>query len=162
MKDGEGRDLTVEYGVPIFFGVWAVIGWWAILRDSYVWSDFGLDPGPVLMPLLVLSLLSIGSLAMLVRAVMLTRRGGVFTRNLLRNLTVPAAFAGTVLLMVPLMYRIGFLATATLFAFGWMVVLVEAWHGAIWRRLLGILVATALGVGLVTYVFVDLIRVPLP
>ncbi|MCF3935380.1 tripartite tricarboxylate transporter TctB family protein [Acuticoccus sp. M5D2P5] len=157
------RDLTVEFGVPVFFGLWAVIGWWAILGDSYVWTDFGLDPGPVLMPVLVLSFLSIGAVIMFARAVLLTlRRDGRFEGRIFRNLWIPAVFAGSVLLMVPVMYRIGFLATALIFAFGWMCVLAEAWHGNWKRRLLMIVIASAVGVGLLTYIFAEVIRVPLP
>lgn len=162
---GEERpDLVVEFGVPIFFGIWAVVGWLAIVDHPYLWMDWGQDPGPDIMPVIVLSLLSAGSAAMLLRAVVVwMRRGGTLRSPALRNLAVPFAFAGTLLLVVPAMGWTGFFPAALAFAVVWTFALSDSERRVgLLRRGVEAVLSAALGVGLVAWIFIRVIHVPLP
>lgn len=163
-QDDNRPDLAAAFGAPIFFGLWCVAGWWSILRDPFLWADYGLDPGPSVMPVIVLTLLSTGSVLMLARAVYLAFAGTArVSADLFRHLLVPALFTLSIVALVPLMYRIGFIPAALAFCLGWMLVLHDR------RRRLGLprllaetMLSTAAGVGLVAYAFIQLIHVPLP
>lgn len=162
--ENETPDLAVLFGTPIFFGAWAVAGWWAVWGDPWLWSDYGLDPGPSVLPTIVLTLLSVGSLVMLGRALVVWRGGtGRASADLFRHLGTPAAFALSIVALVLVMFSTGFLLAALVFSAGWMLVLADRERPISWRRrLLEVAVSTGIGVGLITYLFVSLIHVPLP
>jgi len=160
----EKPDLVVEFGVPIFFGIWAVLGWVAIIDHPFLWMDWGEDPGPDLMPVIVLSLLSFGAAVMLVRAIVIAaRRGGTFRSAALGNLAAPFAFAGTLLLVVPAMRWAGFVPAALLFAVAWTFALSDHERRiGLPRRAAEAVIAAGAGVGLIAYLFIHVIHVPLP
>lgn len=162
---GAGRDPRLELGAALFFALWPLAGWWAVSGDAYLWSDFGADPGPSLMPAIVLTLLSAGSLAMVLRALVLLRAGRATLPPgpLVSRLLTPLLFVVTLLALVPLMQAVGFVAAGALFAAGWMLALRDRarTHGPV-RHLLEVVLATAIGIGLIYYVFARVIDVPLP
>ncbi len=155
------RDL----GAALFFGLWAGVGWYAVSGDAYLWSDFGADPGPSLMPAIVLTLLTLGSFAMLVSAVRKLRASdapwsGI---DIFARLRVPLLFIASLIAMVPLMRLVGFVPAGALFAAGWTWVLYDADRDrGIARRIAEVAAATIVGVGLIYIVFVRIIHVPLP
>lgn len=163
-RDEERPDLVVEFGVPVFFGLWAVLGWVAIADHPYLFIDWGEDPGPDLMPVIVLSLLSLGSAVMLARAVVLAAtRGGAPRSEAFRNLAVPIAFAGTLLLVVPAMRWVGFVPAALAFAVVWTFALRAGERRiGLARRAAEAVLAAGLGVGLIAALFIRVIHVPLP
>ena len=159
------NDPHRDLGAAIFFATWSVIGWYAVAGDAYLWSDFGADPGPSLMPAIVLSLLSVGSFAMLLSALVRLRRARPrkTNRSLFSRLLTPILFVGSLVAVVPLMQAVGFLAAGAVFSAGWMFVLHDSDRGrSVARRLLETAMATIIGLGLIFYVFVRVIHVPLP
>ena len=54
-----------DVAVGLFILAWAVVGWISVAGNSRLFGDFGRDPGPALMPVVVLAILSAGGLAIL-------------------------------------------------------------------------------------------------
>ncbi|MEH6728841.1 MAG: hypothetical protein V7703_22065, partial [Hyphomicrobiales bacterium] len=69
------QSFASDIAVSAFFLIWAVIGWISLLGDANLFSDLytGADPGPTLLPIIVLSVLSVGGAALAAGA-LLSRR----------------------------------------------------------------------------------------
>ena len=155
-----------EIGVGMFFGVWCIVGWWSLLNTSELWQDdYDLDAGPGLLPKLILGILSFGALSLLVKGLFGLRQQilpPIMWGSLLRSALVPMSLI-LVLLVFPLVIQwIGFIPAGTFFALGWMSYLGirdgQAITSSFWvKNMLG----TAFGVGLIYFVFIFLIGVPL-
>ena len=134
------------------------------MQTPALWTgDHGADPGPGLLPIMVLTALSLGSLVLLgaglrqaVAGGMASGRWSKMTEGSLR----PAIFVLTLLIYVSAISFAGFAAASAVFCF--------AWIGALGASAIGgrgpwlqALVGAAIGVTLIYFVFVYLIRVPL-
>ncbi len=69
------HDFASDIAVSAFFLIWAIVGWISLLGDDSLFSDLyaGADPGPTLLPIIVLSVLSVGGIALAIGA-LVTRR----------------------------------------------------------------------------------------
>lgn len=149
-----------------FVAVWALAGWWSHLRnDQIVGVDFGVDPGPGLLPAIALCILTGGAVA-LMAAGLLGLRGTAGNwpdpRHLARQSAMPLLLVATLAGYVPLVRAVGFLPANICFAFAWMVLLTGRRVYAHPKRVFSVIAAGALiGVGLVYALFIRWIGVPL-
>ena len=149
-----------------FLGAWSVVGWWSAIGTSALWSDeYGVDPGPGLLPMLVLAILSMGAAILLVgglRRILSESTENGYWSGLRRDTLLPVFFVTSLLVYVPAIEIVGFIPSSGVFAFAWMVVLGFKSGGGAPRALLPLAAAGALvGVGLIYFVFVYLIGVPI-
>lgn len=160
------QDPRNRLAAGLFFAAWAAAGWVSLLRNpEIVGVDFGQDPGPGLMPAIVLTLLTGGSLV-LVGAGLATRsrppRPRLDWGGMARQAVKPALLVLTLLGYVPLVRAVGFVPASAGFAVAWMLALAAPAlrrEGA--RAIVPILAGTAAGVGLIYFVFIYWIGVPL-
>lgn len=119
--DLTGHDLAVA----AFFLAWAGVGWASVLSAPNLIDSLnaGRDPGPALMPLIVLGIVSVGGLALAVRPVaqLLTGRGAIDARITPNWLLV--AFFVSVAVFPGLMLAVGYAATTMIFVFAWAFLL---------------------------------------
>jgi hypothetical protein len=149
-----------------FFAMWAVVGWASLSTNrQIVGVDFGQDPGPGLMPAIVLALLSAGSLVLIAAGLAgLIRHSNpaLDWRSMVRRTVLPAFLLLTLLGYVPFVRRVGFLPASTAFAACWMALLAaDELRRDPFRAAMPILLGTAAGVGLIYFVFIYWIGVPL-
>lgn len=164
----KSRDPRKDIAAGIFLAVWCVSGWWSVADNPALWtSDYGADPGPGLLPAIVLTILSMGSLCIILgglrRAVREPEILGCWWRfSQWRDLIIPAILVVTLLIYFPMIKMVGFIPASTFFTFGWMVSLgFKCCKGGVKVLLLQSIVGTLIGVGLIYFVFVRLIGVPL-
>ena len=116
------------------------------------------------MPTLVLTIISLGALILVVngvRRILLVSPNPGYWTGLRRHTLVPALFLASLLVLVPAIDALGFIPASGVFAFAWMVVLGHRSGGGAVRTLLPLAAAGSLiGVGLIYFVFVYLIGVP--
>lgn len=151
----------------LFFALWCAVGWWSVSFDPELWAeDYGLDPGPGLMPKLVLMVLTAGSLTFLVRGLVGRRAVGArpvtLTARAVYPVLSPVLLAASILVYVAAIFQIGFLAASGAFSLIWMVVLGlkdERRGGVFFWVQTG--AGAIIGVALIYFVFVRLIGVPL-
>lgn len=120
--DGTGHDL----GVALFFLTWAMVGWVSLATGTDLFDDRlygGLDPGPGLMPVIVLGILTLGGLALTIKpvAALVTRRGAVRLPSSLPWRTL--AFFASVATFPLIMTAVGYVPTTLAFVFIWALVL---------------------------------------
>ncbi|SME90110.1 Tripartite tricarboxylate transporter TctB family protein [Tistlia consotensis] len=168
------RDLLVG----LFFLAWAATGWLSVATNEQIFSDLyaGLDPGPALMPLLVLGAVTLGAVAILASGLVRLLRGkaGPGTgggspaaeEGGLRRHLVPLGLLATLAVYPTIMEAIGYLAATAFFVLGWILAL-TGWRGLAGRGERGLalavaLVSTALIVGILYLGFVVVIHAPLP
>ena len=54
------RDPRNQIAAGVFLAIWSATGWWSATGTAALWSDeYGVDPGPGLLPTLVLTILSL-------------------------------------------------------------------------------------------------------
>jgi len=152
-----------------FVLIWAAVGWYsytgnAALRAS-LWTQA--DPGPALVPLIVLTLLSVGGGFLLVKGLL---RGLRLWPNAAAEETeglppahtylLPLGFALTLTALSVAMPATGFLPAAIVFCLFWLWALSSGGHSPVgWA--LRLLVAATIGGG-VHFIFSGLLSVPLP
>jgi len=167
LKADSKSDPWNNIAVAVFFGLWCGAGWWSVLGNDELSSDmYGLDPGPGLMPKLVLSVLTFGSVAILVKGLVGLQVTGDGMPNpvaIARHVMFPALFASSVLLYLSLIFWIGFVTSSLIFSTVWMGVLgLRSDRRKRSTVLLQAGVGTVIGVGLIYVIFGRLIGVPLP
>ncbi len=149
-----------------FLALWSLAGWWSMTATPALWSEeYGADPGPGLLPMLVLTILSLGAVILVVdgtRRFLLMPPEPGYWAGLRRHTLVPVLFLASLLVLVTAIDVLGFIMASGGFAFAWMVVLgYRSGEGAA-QALLPLAGAGALiGVGLIYFVFVYLIGVPI-
>lgn len=152
-----------------FVLIWAAVGWYsyagnAALRAS-LWAQA--DPGPALVPLIVLTLLSAGGGFLLVKGLARKLRPGSegpdeATEGLPPAHThlLPLGFALTLTGLSVAMPATGFLPAAIVFCLFWLWALSSGGHSLVgWA--LRLLAAVTIG-GSVHFIFSGLLSVPLP
>ncbi len=150
------------YAAGLFFLVWAALGWYGIFSNAPLIDSFGaqsLDPGPAILPIMVCTGLTAGGLWLLVTGLIARNPG--YDRVPSRMLAVPALFLLSALLTALLIGFAGFRGPAFLFAAVWLIVL-NGRQPVWWKRIVHSLVLAAVIVGFIQFVFVTLLRVPLP
>ena len=149
-----------------FFALWAIAGWYSLLTNTQIMGEtFGADPGPGLLPAIVLSIVSAGSL-ILVGAGLYglgnLRAPPIAWRRLSRQFVMPLLLAASLVGYIPLIHTIGFVAANTVFAAAWMLIIGAGEVRSDPRRaLLHVALGTVIGVSLIYYVFIYWISVPL-
>ena len=157
----------IDYLSGAFFLGWAAVGWFAYLGNERLRASLfaSADPGPALLPLIALSLLSVGGATALATGVVRSRREAPHAAwerpPPWRDHLAPVAFGASVVLLVFLMSRIGFPAAAFSLCAIWLYAL-SAGRRVAPRDALVAVVAAAAMVAAVYGVFAHLLMVPLP
>lgn len=146
-----------------FFLLWAGVGWISYafntpLRAS-LWA--GADPGPALLPLIILVLLSAGGLLLTGKGLWRHTQGaGGHRPQALRDHLYPLGFALSLLGLTLLIPVIGFRLPAIAFSLLWLWMLTPGGQSLMGWALRA---AAALGIGLgIHMLFAGLLNVPLP
>lgn len=149
-----------------FIGLWAVAGWYSQLTNEQIVSgDFGNDPGPGLLAKLVLTIMTGGSLILM--AVGLYGLGRLRAlpiqwSAIARQSVMPLLLAGSLIAYIPFIGTVGFLVGNIVFAAAWMLIFGRAeLRRDLGRELAYIALGTLIGVGLMYFVFIYWIGVPL-
>jgi Tripartite tricarboxylate transporter TctB family len=161
---GQAHATVRDLGAALFFLAWAGAGWISTLTTPELFGDFlgRRDPGPALMPLMVLGVLTAGGLGLLIGPVIaLFSRRAPFGPVALPNWRPPAFFV-TVAAFPFLMTAIGHIATTLAFVFAWAFLL----SPDAFRRPVRSAVLAAIAAGVTTLVihvgFGIVIGAPLP
>ncbi len=153
-QDNAGLDL----GVAVFFLLWAGVGWVSIATNSSLFSGraTGLDPGPALLPIITLAILTAGGLALTVSPV---RKWMSASRRIRWKSDLnwrPIGFLACVVAFPTIMHAIGYAAATALFVFFWSFALApNAMQRP--RRTLAIATIAAIVTTLLIYVGFDLV-----
>ncbi|ANG63879.1 hypothetical protein A8C75_16275 [Marinobacterium aestuarii] len=154
----------LNLGAGLFFLAWALLGWLSLLGTPELTATLGKgpDPGPALLPVVVLTLLSVGGLAIVGHS--LYRSYGRFGPCLVawHRHRLAVALIASLAALPSLMSWIGFAAAVflTLFSWIWALGLKQSQPG--WRIALIALLSSAVITGAFYAGFVVLIRVPFP
>ena len=149
-----------------FFALWAVAGWYSLLNNPQIAGvEFGADPGPGLLPAIVLTIISAGSLILVgagLYGLGQLRAPPIAWMRIARQLTMPLLLSLSLVGYIPLIHRVGFLPANTVFAAGWMMLLsLDELRRNPMKGVVQIALGTLIGVGLIYYVFIYWIGVPL-
>ena len=157
----------IAAGVVLF--ALSAIGAWSLLTDPFITQEsYGNDPGPGMLPGVLLVLLALSSLAMIAigwaRLVRLRGLGGQVHRGAgWKPMLVPLLLVVTLLVYASAMTEFGFLETTAIFAILWTFVIGVQDHArpgalrlAVWL-IEGVAICAAIYV-----VFAWFIKVPLP
>lgn len=163
--ESPARNSRNQLIAGVFLGLWSVAGWWSALGTAALWADdYGADPGPGLLPVLALSLLSAGALWLVlsgVRGMLSAPAAPGYWSGLRRHTLMPALFVASLLIYVPAIELAGFIPASGTFALLWMVALgLKRRRGASTATLAVAGAGALIGVGLIYFVFVVLIGVP--
>lgn len=148
-----------------FLGLWCLAGWWSLAATPALSSDeYGVDPGPGLLPRLVLTILTLGALMLIgsgTRRLLAEPAEPGYWDRLRRGTLVPAIFIVSLALYVPLIELIGYVPASAFLALAWMAFLgLRSRDGGNASPLLQAGIGTVIGVGLIYLIFVQLIGVP--
>ena len=154
----------LNLGAGLLFLAWALLGWLSLLGTPKLMATLGQgpDPGPALLPVAVLSLLSVGGLAIVGHS--LYRSYGRFGPCLVawHRHRLAVALVASLAALPSLMSWIGFAAAVFLTLFGWIWVLGLKQSQPGWRiALIALLSSTAI-TGAFYAGFVIFIQVPFP
>lgn len=147
----------------------SALGTWSLATNPRVTGmDWGADPGPGLVPGLLLALLGLGALGLVLRAgVGLGRsrgqRGPGVAPAALRPYLLPAAMVLLLIVYSQAMTAVGFVWTTALFACLWSILI--AWQQGRRRDVAGILLFVVEGLAITAFMYVvfeRVIGVPLP
>jgi len=148
-----------------FLALWSLAGWWSYFTTPALYrDDYGGDPGPGLLPIIVLATLSVGALLLTVKGVrqLLSEPGDArYWQRLGDGALVPMLFVASLLVYVSVINAIGYLLASGLLAFFWIAALGLRHRDGTTRSIVLIAAAaTVVGVGAIYVVFVVLIGVP--
>jgi len=144
----------------------AAVGWLSLDRDPALRThDFGTDPGPALVPRLLLVALAIGGAALMVHGGFgLTRRGprAPMAAEGARRFLWPTLFVASLLVYQRALPLAGYPAATFAFCAAWILVLTRR-EGWLTVRSAGVGVGAAVVITAAIYhVFKGFVRVPLP
>ena len=114
-----GSDLQV----PFFFLGWAGVGWASLVTSWHLFSDHdgGLDPGPALLPIITLVVLTIGSLGLAIKPILKIISAGFLFKLKIEPNWLPIFFFVSVVVFPMAMSIIGYIAATFVFVFAWGV-----------------------------------------
>ena len=160
---------SVDLMAGLFFLAWAAAGWWSYLGNAPLRRSLfaSVDPGPALLPLITLWVLTMGGglvLAIGLVRLALGRSEGAPLPSL-RSHLIPVAFLASLLGAVLAMRSLGFVTVSFVFCLVWIAVLSASGRVG-WRdHAVGLALAVVLA-GAITWglhaVFVQLLLVQLP
>lgn len=162
-----GPSPGVDALAGLFFLLWGVVGWASYLSNDRLHESLGqsVDPGPALMPLIVLSLLTAGGATILAKGVLRWRsaQAGEHMADVppARDHLRPAFFALSVLVAVAAMETVGFVAAAFVFCLVWLYGLRNGAALSLRGALSALALAAFLAIA-VHLVFARFLLVPLP
>jgi len=159
-------DLTA--GIVLF--IVSAIGAWSLSANKFIAAvDSGNDPGPGMLPAILLVLLAMSSIAMMVLAgaKLLRLRGAETNTGLFDTkghpLLIPMLLVVTLLVYAESMSELGFLETTAAFALFWTVVIGIQDSGRPDARRLALWLLEGAAICAAIYaVFAWLIKIPLP
>ena len=159
------RESRNRIAAGAFLALWSLAGWWSFLTTPALYRyDYGVDPGPGLLPGIVLAVLSVGALLLIgtgVRQLVSEPGDHRYWRRLGDGALVPTLFVASLLVYVPAIDAIGYLPASGLLAFCWIAALGLRHRDGTTRSIaLTAAAATLVGVGAIYLVFVVLIGVP--
>lgn len=150
-----------------FFLAWAGVGWLAFLQNEPLRRSLfaSADPGPALLPLITLWLLTIGGTIIAIKGGYRLLRGRydptIDSLPHIRDHLAPLAFVASVLVTVCLMRRIGFPIAGFGLSVVWLYVLSAGRRVSLRSGLLAVVFGATMTF-IVYYIFVTLLLVPLP
>ncbi|HXF82856.1 MAG TPA: tripartite tricarboxylate transporter TctB family protein [bacterium] len=146
-----------------------IVGLIALGRNATLTSfDFGADPGPALLPRLLLVALLGGGTVVILLGVLRWRAARVSLRDVGRTLALrpyrrPAVFVASLSVYLGALPRLGFITATLLFAAGWIAALTPEEDRRPLPRSLGQTAGAALVItAALYYVFKGFVKVPLP
>jgi hypothetical protein len=148
----------------LLFLVWAAFGWVSVLTSPAIFMTRGGDPGPALLPVAVLTLLTIGGLVVVGLGVRRRLKGErePEAAESLGSPVISLLFIVSLVALPTVMQLIGFVVTTSLWIATWIFVLARS--GGSSSRQAGLL--AVIGAGTITSVvyavFVMALRVRLP
>ena len=161
------RDPRNQLAAGFYLGLISFIGWLSLINTPALWTnEFGVDPGPELLPVIVLTLLSGGALTLLgagtFQVIMYKTPKTNYWTKLYQNTLLPTLFVISLIFYIGLMEIFGFIFASIIFALSWMWLLglksrSETAVSGLFLAGLG----TLIGGGLIYFVFVYLIGVPI-
>lgn len=159
------RESRNRIAAGAFLALWSVVGWWSFFTTPALYrDDYGVDPGPGLLPVIVLAALSLGALLLIATGArqLATEPGDErYWQRLGDGALVPMLFVASLLVYVAVMSAIGYLLASGLLAFCWIAGLGFRHRAGTTRAIaLTAAAATLIGVGAIFVVFVVLIGVP--
>ena len=162
------RDPRNQLAAGLFLMIWSVIGWLSVINSPALWIDeYGTDPGPGLLPIISLTILSLGALTLITVGAFQTVAQQAATEpgywpRLLQGSLLPAFFVISLIVYISLIDVIGFIPTSTIFSLTWMLILGAKNRNETPATLLPpVAIGTSIGVGLIYFVFLYLIGVPI-
>lgn len=161
----ESRTATGDLAAGVVLLAVASVGGWSLLGDPFLMDeDYGSDPGPGLLPILMLVLLAAGALGLMVSgAVRLRSATPSSWSGAWRRFAVPILLVATMVVYSQTFVPLGFLPTTLVFAVCWTIVFAIQEWGAPGARSIFLRVIEGLAItGGVYAVFAWLIKVPLP
>ena len=165
MKSAPGRDPRNQLAAGGFLAIWCLAGWWSMATTPALSSaEYGVDPGPGLLPRIVLIVLTAGALILSVngaRCIMVEPAEPGYWNKLQRGTLVPALFIGSLAIYVPAIGLIGYLPASAIFSAAWMAFLgYRSTEDGSASSLLQAGAGTLVGVGFIYFIFAYLIGVP--
>lgn len=166
MSTSPPRESRNQLAAGAFLALWSLAGWWSFATAPALHGDqYGVDPGPGLLPLIVLATLSLGALILIGRGIgrIASEPGDArYWRRLIAGSGAPMLFLASLIAYVWALAAIGYLIASSLIAFVWIAALgLRTGEQGVGAALLQAAVATVIGVGTIYFVFVSLIGVPL-
>lgn len=147
----------------VFFLAWAVLGWASHLGNAPLRRSLfaGTDPGPALLPLIILWLVTLGGLWLLLSGLWRWRQAGASSGlPPLASHAAPAGFALTLLALIWLIPVTGFRLPAIGFCLLWLWLMAPGGQAlTAWALRLPIAAAIAFGLH---FLFAGVLGVPLP
>lgn len=161
-------DPRNQFAAGLFLMIWSAIGWLSVINSPALWIDeYGTDPGPGLLPIISLTILSLGALTLItVGAFQAVAQQGAtesgYWPRLLQGSLLPACFVISLIVYISLIDVIGFIPMSTIFSLAWMFILGSKNRDETPATLLPLVaMGTFIGVGLIYFVFLYLIGVPI-
>lgn len=148
----------------LLFLAWAAFGWVSVFTSPGIFTVRGGDPGPALLPVGVLLILTIGGLAVIGGGIRRRMKGEAEPArdDTLGNPVISGLFLVSLIALPTVMELIGFVLTTLLWAATWIFVLARS--GGIAPKSSGLLAVIGSGgiTSVVYLVFVTALRVRLP
>jgi len=158
-----------EAASGVFILLWGLVGVAGLLWRPAIWQDdYGLDPGPGLLPLIVIAGLLVGGVLLMIQGALHLARapcGAVSTalRQEREPTVMATALLASVIAYVLALKGVGFIPATLVFAAVWITTVFLRDGATGFLRTFGIaLVAAAVITASVYFVFQRLIGVPLP
>lgn len=126
MEKAGASKAHLHLGAGLFFGAWSALGWYSQLSNAQISDDFGADPGPGLLPAIVLSILTLGALVLTGFGLRECTKSGLLSFDwaaALKDFLEPALLCLSLAVYLPLIHILGFVPATVLYSTILMVAL---------------------------------------